>query len=67
VFSSFRIIRLTDENSDVVPPDIENKLRGPGDTSRAVTIFGHIATNEEMRMQDNLNRPHRGRGKGRGV
>jgi hypothetical protein len=57
VFPSFRIIRLIDENFNVVPADIENKLHGPGDTSRALTIFGHIATDEETRMHDKLTDP----------
>ena len=57
VFPSFRIIRLIDENFDVVPADIAKKLHGPGDTSHAVTIFGHIATDEETRMHDKLTDP----------
>jgi hypothetical protein len=57
VFPSFRIIRLIDEDFDVVPADIEQKLHGPGDTSRAVTICGHIATDEETGSHDRLTDP----------
>src|SRR5260370_29523987 len=53
----FRIIRLLDDGSVIFPEDFPHALEHPGDSSRAVTVGGHIATNEEMSNHDDLTNP----------
>ena len=56
-FSRFRIIRLIDESFEIVPADIQATLVGHGDSSRAVTVLGHVATDQEMGRHDQLTNP----------
>src|SRR5438270_6963595 len=53
----FRIIRLLDDGPVIFPNDFPQALEHSGDSSRAVTVGGHIATNEEMSNHDDLTNP----------
>jgi len=55
--SGFRIIRLLDDGPVTLPDDFPHALERPGDSSRAVTVGGHIASNEEMSKHSDLTSP----------
>jgi len=44
---TFRILRLLELAGSVIPEDLLHSIEGPGDPSRAVTISGHFATDDE--------------------
>jgi hypothetical protein len=55
--AGFRLIRLLDDGPVTLPEDFPHALEHPGDSSRAVTVSGHIATSEEMRNHGDLTNP----------
>jgi hypothetical protein len=54
--SEYRIIRLLD-GSVILPEDFPHALEHPGDSSRGVTIAGHVATEEEMSGHSDVTNP----------
>ena len=53
----FRIIRLLDDGPVTLPADFPHALENPGDSSLAVTVGGHIASDEEMSNHSDLTSP----------
>ena len=54
---SGRIIRLLDDTGGVVSDELQASLGHRGDSSRAVTVSGHVSTVEEMSTHDQLTKP----------
>ncbi len=55
--SEFRILRVIDDGAVTEPDDLPHSLEHPGDSSRAVTIAGHISTAEEMSQHSDVTDP----------
>ena len=54
--SEYRIVRLIDD-SVILPEDFPHALEHPGDSSRGVTVAGHVATDEEMSGHSDVTNP----------
>ena len=55
--AKFRIIRLLDDGPVTLPDDFPHALENPGDSSLAVTVGGHIASDEEMSNHSDVTNP----------
>jgi hypothetical protein len=55
--SEFRIIRLIEDGSVIEPEDFPHALEQPGDSSRPVTVAGHVATAAEMSQHSDVTDP----------